>query len=64
MRYVMSVKKKIVYAREKKMNKMDRWLRVLWEIGQYTKIMTKPEIKALQEIRVFIFKEKEKGERK
>ena len=61
----MSVKKKIVYAkRKKKMNKMDRWLRVLWEIGQYTKIMTKPEIKALQEIRVFIFKEKEKGKRK
>ena len=58
MKYVMSVKKKIVYAREKKMNKMDRWLRVLWEIGQYTKIMTKPEIKALQVIRVFIFKEK------
>jgi hypothetical protein len=42
------------------MKKMDRWLNVLWEIGQYTKVMTKPEIRALQEIRVFIFKEKEK----
>ena len=36
----------------------------MWEIGQYTKIMTKPEIKALQEMRVFIFKEKEKRNNK
>ena len=46
------------------MKKMDRWLNVLWEIGQYTKVMTKSEIRALQEIRVFIFKEKEKEKKK
>ena len=43
---------------------MDRWLNVLWEIGQYTKVMTKSEIRALQEIRVFIFKEKERNNKK
>ena len=43
---------------------MDRWLNVLWEIGQYTKVMTKSEIRALQEIRVFIFKEKERSSKK
>jgi hypothetical protein len=46
------------------MKKMDRWLNVLWEIGQYTKVMTKSEIRALHEIRVFVFKEKEKEKNK
>ena len=53
-----------IKTRGRRMKKMDRWLNVLWEIGQYTKVMTKSEIRALQEIRVFIFKEKERSSKK